>query len=84
MIQNDSMLYLMSTTVKDAKIMNNSVRKTNYMIASFLFYISAIVLTVMIGVYFYQYITLLIIILVSETIIHLISIGVLKYLYREQ
>lgn len=78
------MLYLMSTTVKDAKIMNNSVRKTNYMIASFLFYISAIVLTVMIGVYFYQYITLLIIILVSETIIHLISIGILKYLYREQ
>lgn len=74
----------MSTTVKDAKIMNNSVRKTNYMIASFLFYISAIVLTVMIGVYFYQYITLLIIILVSETIIHLISIGILKYLYREQ
>lgn len=64
--------------------MNNSVRKTNYMIASFLFYISAIVLTVMIGVYFYQYITLLIIILVSETIIHLISIGILKYLYREQ
>jgi len=78
------MLYLMSTTVKDAKIMNNSVQKTNYMIASFLFYISAIVLTVMIGVYFYQYITLLIIILVSETIIHLISIGILKYLYREQ
>lgn len=78
------MLYLMSTTVKDAKIMNNSVRKTNYMIASFLFYISAIVLTVMIGVYFYQHITLLIIILVSETIIHLISIGILKYLYREQ
>lgn len=78
------MLYLMSTTVKDAKIMNNSVRKTNYIIASFLFYISAIVLTVMIGVHFYQYITLLIIILVSETIIHLISVGILKYLYREQ
>ena len=78
------MLYLMSTTVKDAKIMNNSVRKTNYMIASFLFYISAIVLTVMIGVHFYQYITLLIIILVTETIIHLICIGILKYLYREQ
>jgi len=78
------MLYLMSTTVKDAKIMNNSVRKTNYMIASFLFYISAIVLTVMIGVHFYQYITLLVIILVSETIIHLISVGILKYLYREQ
>jgi len=78
------MLYLMSTTVKDAKIMNNSVQKTNYMIASFLFYISAIVLTVMIGVHFYQYITLLVIILVSETIIHLISVGILKYLYREQ
>mgnify|MGYP004700513227 CR=1 FL=1 len=78
------MLYLMSTTVKDAKIMNNSVRKTNYIIASFLFYISAIVLTVMIGVHFYQYITLLVIILVSETIIHLISVGILKYLYREQ
>lgn len=78
------MLYLMSTTVKDAKVMNNSVQKTNYMIASFLFYISAIVLTVMIGVHFYQYITLLIIILVSETIIHLISVGILKYLYREQ
>lgn len=74
----------MSTTVKDAKIMNNSVQKTNYMIASFLFYISAIVLTVMIGVHFYQYITLLVIILVSETIIHLISVGILKYLYREQ
>lgn len=74
----------MSTTVKDAKIMNNSVRKTNYIIASFLFYISAIVLTVMIGVHFYQYITLLVIILVSETIIHLISVGILKYLYREQ
>jgi len=78
------MLYLMSTTVKDAKVMNNSVQKTNYMIASFLFYISAIVLTVMIGVHFYQYITLLVIILVSETIIHLISVGILKYLYREQ
>lgn len=78
------MLYLMSTTVKDAKTMNNSVQKTNYIIASFLFYISAIVLTVMIGVHFYQYITLLVIILVSETIIHLISIGMLKYLYREQ
>jgi len=78
------MLYLMSTTVKDAKIMNNSVQKTNYMIASFLFYISAIVLTVMIGVHFYQYITLLVIILVSETIIHLITVGILKYLYREQ
>ena len=64
--------------------MNNSVQKTNYMIASFLFYISAIVLTVMIGVHFYQYITLLVIILVSETIIHLISVGILKYLYREQ
>ena len=74
----------MSTTVKDAKIMNKSVQKTNYIIASFLFYISAIVLTVMIGVHFYQYITLLVIILVSETIIHLISIGMLKYLYREQ
>ena len=74
----------MSTTVKDAKIMNNSVQKTNYMIASFLFYISAIVLTVMIGVHFYQYITLLVIILVSETIIHLITVGILKYLYREQ
>ncbi len=74
----------MSTTVKDAKVMNNSVQKTNYMIASFLFYISAIVLTVMIGVHFYQYITLLVIILVSETIIHLISVGILKYLYREQ
>lgn len=74
----------MSTTVKDAKTMNNSVQKTNYIIASFLFYISAIVLTVMIGVHFYQYITLLVIILVSETIIHLISIGMLKYLYREQ
>jgi len=78
------MLYLMSTTVKDAKVMNNSVQKTNYMIASFLFYISAIVLTVMIGVHFYQYITLLVIILVSETIIHLITVGILKYLYREQ
>ena len=78
------MLYLMSTTVKAAKVMNNSVQKTNYMIASFLFYISAIVLTVMIGVHFYQYITLLVIILVSETIIHLISVGILKYLYREQ
>ena len=74
----------MSTTVKDAKTMNNSVQKTNYIIASFLFYISAIVLTVMIGVHFYQYITLLVIILVSETIIHLISIGMLKYLYREK
>lgn len=78
------MLYLMSTTVKDAKIMNKSVQKTNYMIASFLFYISAIVLTVMIGVHFYQYVTLLVIILVCETIIHLISLGILKYLYREQ
>jgi len=78
------MLYLMSTTVKDAKVMNNSVQKTNYMIASFLFYISAIVLTVMIGVHFYQYITLFVIILVSETIIHLITVGILKYLYREQ
>lgn len=63
--------------------MDNHTHKTNYIIASFLFYISAVVLTVMIGVHFFQYINITIILLITETVIHLISIGVLRFLYRE-
>lgn len=63
--------------------MNESSRKTNYRIASLLFYISAIILTVMIGGNFYQYISLIVGILILETAIYLFTISLINYLYRD-
>lgn len=63
--------------------MNESSRKTNYRIASLLFYISAIILTVMIGGNFYQYISLIVGILILETVIYLFTISLINYIYRD-
>ena len=63
--------------------MNESSRKTNYRIASLLFYVSAIILTVMIGGNFYQYISLIDGILILETAIYLFTISLINYLYRD-